>query len=293
MYFRAMFFGRLTWVCLCLIGAISAQAQLEMPPKEVESDWYITWGYNRSMYTPSTVHMWGTGPTGQAFDVTLHDVTSKDMPERFQAKVYFHPGLFTIPQFNARFGKRISDRWVVSAGWDHMKYKLEKQWAQADGFAAATDFIDEPMDGVELAWAGDSLYWGSGFNFEHSDGMNFVRFSLEHEQALWAPAGREFSLRMFEAAGAGVVVCSTDFRWAGERYKNPQHISGLGMSVLAGFRANVHRRFFIQTSAQFGAVTLPWIRVQGPTDAGATQQIGFAEAAFALGYRIGDSRRPH
>ena len=288
-----MVFHRLLLICLCTVGAVSGRAQLEAPPLEVESDWYITWGYNRSMYTMSTVHMWGTGPTGQAFDVTLHDVTAKDMPERFQAKVYFHPGLFTIPQFNARFGKRIRERWIVSAGWDHMKYKLEKQWMHVDGYAAAADFLDEAPAGAELAWAGDSLYWGQGFNFEHSDGLNFVRFSLEHEHVLWAPRGREFSLRMFEAVGAGVVVCSTDFRWAGERYKNPQHISGLGMSLHAGFRANVHRRFFIQTTAQFGAVTLPWIRVQGPTDAGATQRFGFAEAAFALGYRIGASRRPN
>lgn len=291
MYFRAMIIQRLAWVCVCWLAAMPCFAQSADSPSD--TDWYITWGYNRSMYSTSTVHMWGTGPTGQLFDVTLHDVTAKDMPERFQAKVYFHPGLFTIPQFNARFGKRIRPNWIASAGWDHMKYKLEKQWMQVDGYAAAADFLDEAPEGAELAWSGDSIYWGQGFNFEHSDGLNFVRFSLEHEHVLWAPSDREFDLRMFEAAGTGVVVCSTDFRWAGERYKNPQHISGLGASVLVGFRANVHRRFFIQTSVQLGAVTLPWIRVQGPTEAGATQKMGFAEGAFALGYRIGASRRPN
>ena len=161
------------------------------------------------------------GPSGEAFDVTLQDAQANDMPERFQAKVYFHPGLFTIPQFNARFGKRIAPNLWVSAGWDHMKYKLKKQWVVADGYADALDMglEDEFPAGAIAEWNGDSLWWGQGFNLEHSDGMNFVRFSLEHQTDLWRSVNDQFMLSVFEAVGLGVVVCSTDFHLGGATSK--------------------------------------------------------------------------
>ena len=273
-------------ILLVLLGLVSMDAVGQTE----EGDWYITWGYNRSMYTTSDVHIWGTGPGG-AFDLTLDDVEANDMPERFQAKVYFHPGLFTIPQYNARFGKKISEKWWFSAGWDHMKYKLTKQTVNASGFASASDMgIVSPTDPV-LDYVDEPIYWGPGFNLEHSDGMNFVRFSFEREWSIWEARQANIALSGFTAAGAGLVVCSTDFRWADVRQKNPQRISGLGMGFHAGLRMQLHRRFFIQTTAHMGGVSLPWIRIQGPGDAGAEQRIGYFEGAFALGYLIGGNHR--
>lgn len=289
-----MIFRRSVVICGCCLGAFFAGAAQANGQGFSSDEWYVSWGYNRSAYTVSDVQMWGTGPSGEAFDVTLQDAQANDMPERFQAKVYFHPGLFTIPQFNARFGKRIAPNLWVSAGWDHMKYKLKKQWVVADGYADASDLglEDEFPAGTLAEWNGDSLRWGQGFNLEHSDGMNFVRFSLEHQTDLWRSVNDQFMLSVFEAVGLGVVLCSTDFTWAGQRQKNAQHLSGLGLGVHAGLRMQVHRRFFIQATGHVGGVTLPWIRLQGPGDSGAKQRIGYAEAAFAVGYLIGKDHKP-
>ncbi|HAW74049.1 MAG TPA: hypothetical protein DCX00_09570, partial [Flavobacteriales bacterium] len=183
-------------ILLVLLGLVSMDAVGQTE----EGDWYITWGYNRSMYTTSDVRIWGTGPGG-AFDLTLEDVEANDMPERFQAKVYFHPGLFTIPQYNARFGKKISKKWWFSAGWDHMKYKLTKQTVNVSGFASASDMgIVSPTDPV-LDYVDEPIYWGPGFNLEHSDGMNFVRFSFEREWSIWEARQANIALSGFSAAG--------------------------------------------------------------------------------------------
>lgn len=216
-----MIFRRSILIYVCFVGTMLACAAQASGRGFSSDEWYVSWGYNRSAYTTSDVKMWGTGPSGEAFDVTLQDARANDMPERFQAKVYFHPGLFTIPQFNARFGKRIAPNWWVSAGWDHMKYKLQKQHVVADGYAGAADWENDDTlpPGTISEWSGDSLWWGEGFNLEHSDGMNFVRFSLEHQTDVWRSVNDQFMLSVFEAVGAGVVVCSTDFTWAGERQK--------------------------------------------------------------------------
>lgn len=252
--------------------------------------WYISWGYNRSAYTQSNVHIRGMGANGP-FDLTFASAKAQDMPERFQPKVYFHPGLFTIPQFDVRVARAVGGGWKLGLGWDHMKYKLSDQTLSASGHAAAGDLA---MAGVTDALALDpeaqmhmtegELPWADGFNFEHSDGVNFVRVSLEREHPLFARGSRGGALNAFVMGSAGLAVCSTDFTWAGERTKNKQHVSGFGASVHGGLRLYGTPRLFVQTTAQAGVLSLPWIRIQGAGDAAADQRFGFAEFAFAVGY---------
>jgi len=280
--------SRVFWVVCGMMS--SAQAQ-EAP------NWYLSWGYNRSSYLKSDLHVWGEGPHG-AFDLVFEQAAASDMPERFQAKVYLNPSLFTIPQFNVRVARKILDQTALSIGWDHMKYKLTDQWLTVTGQAAAGDlaltnleansYTDLPA-GEAMELNGDPIWWGKGFNYEHSDGMNFVRVGLERTATLWQterfPGS---SIESLATLSAGLVVCSTDFRWANERTKNGQHISGYGASALVGARFNAGPKLFFQVTAQSGGVHLPWIRLQGAgNDSGARQSIGFSERAFALGYRFG------
>ena len=260
-------------------------------------DWYLSWGYNRSSYQPSDVHIWGQGPAGD-FDVTFEGAEATDMPERFQAKVYLNPTRFTIPQFDVRVARRLGDRTWLSIGWDHMKYKLSDQWLVASGSVAAGDLaqtastltLPDPAS-TEVSLDEALVWWGKGFNYEHSDGLNFVRLGLEQTARLVETARFPGSwIDAFATVSAGLAVCSTDFTWAGDRTKNQQHVSGYGASALLGLRFHAGPRLFLQVTAQSGGIRLPWVRLQGPDiEAGADQTIGFSERAFALGYRFGRS----
>jgi hypothetical protein len=282
---------------LLLCAALMAIAPSTMGQSDAKNpgNWYLTWGYNRSAYTRSDVHIQGEGPSGP-FDLTFAAAEAGDMPERFQPKVYFHPGLFTIPQFDVRVGRRLANGWTLGIGWDHMKYKLSDQTLSATGHAAAGDLAEagygpavglDPAVDVSLAKA--ALPWAEGFNFEHSDGVNFVRVSLERERTLVARGPRQVGVSLFGMGSAGLVVCSTDFTWAGERTKNAQHVSGFGASVHGGVRFHATRNLFLQATAQAGWLDLPWITIQGPRSASTTadQTFGFAELAFAVGCRFG------
>lgn len=275
---------------LLMMGGVPLKAQNP-------DGWYMSWGYNRSSYLKSDLHVWGEGPNGP-FDLHFDQAAASDMPERFQAKVYLNPTLFTIPQFDVRFARQIKEHTWLSIGWDHMKYKLIDQWMEATGVAAAGDLALTPTDLANVAdLAADApvsldhaeLWWGSGFNYEHSDGLNFVRVGLEQTARLVQTDRFPHSaIDAFATLSAGLAVCSTDFTWAGERTKNAQHVSGYGASALLGARFHAGEHLFLQLTAQSGGIRLPWVRVQGPdTEAGAVQSIGFSERAFALGYRFG------
>jgi len=69
---------------------------------------FIYWGYNRAYYNKSDIHFKGDG-----YDFTLYDVEAKDMPEPFDADVYFNIKKLSIPQFNFRAGYFFSDNWLI------------------------------------------------------------------------------------------------------------------------------------------------------------------------------------
>ena len=180
-----------------------------------------------------------------------------------------------------------------------MKYKVRDQWLVITGTAAAGDLASAQVPGLidpglapheQIDLDETTMWWGEGFNFEHSDGMNFVRASWETEAELWHHRNRDWSLVALAMGSAGLVVTSTDFRWAGERTKNPQHVSGFGASAHVGIRLHPHKRVFIQALNQTGIVRLPWIPLQGTRanevsgGAGATQTIRFSERAVSLGW---------
>jgi hypothetical protein len=287
-----MIFGEMRLILGVALMAI-APSTFGQSDARIAGKWYLTWGYNRSIYTRSDVHIQGEGPSGP-FDLTFAAAKAGDMPERFQPKVYFHPGLFTIPQFDVRVGRRLTNGWTLGIGWDHMKYKLSDQTLSATGHAAAGDLAEAGYgpavgldDQVDIVLTEAGLPWVEGFNFEHSDGVNFVRVSMEREHTLFSRGPRSSAIKAFGMGSAGLVVCSTDFTWAGERTKNAQHVSGFGASLLGGLRFHANRNLFVQATAQAGLLALPWIRIQGPGDASADQNFGYAEFAFALGYRWG------
>src|SRR5690554_5562649 len=65
---------------------------------------YLYWGYNRSAYTQSDLHLKGRG-----YDFTMKNMTASDNPEKLSMS-YLNIEKITIPQFNVRLGDRKSTR---------------------------------------------------------------------------------------------------------------------------------------------------------------------------------------
>ena len=200
---------------------------------KADAKWYAHWGYHRAQYGRTDLRFLGPG-----IDLTLHDILATDMPAPFDPAVHLNPLAFTIPQFNARIGRRILRGNVVpgatwiSIGWDHLKYKVPHTVHLASGVMDSLSFDLSPFD-----WA-----WRD-FNFEHSDGMNFIRVAVERDlefgrsartRQTWDTANRKWRFGLQGAASIGLVLCATDVRWQGVRTKHYWHISGWGASASVG-----------------------------------------------------------
>ena len=204
-----------------------------VPTPKGNARWYAHWGYHRAKYGKTDLRLIGPG-----IDLTLHDIKATDMPDPFDPAIHLNPSAFTDPQFNARIGRRLNlgnalpgATWV-SLGWDHLKYKVPHTVHQATGVVDSLTYEASPFN-----WASQE------FNFEHSDGMNFIRLAIERDfefgrsgrtRQTWDTANRKWRFGLHSSASLGVVLCATDVRWMGTRTKHFWHISGWGGSVIAG-----------------------------------------------------------
>ena len=155
----------------------SSQEKQKYSLENPKGNFFVFWGYNRSAYAKSTIQV-----KGDHYDYILYDMPAQDMPEKVTAKNYLDPEYITVPQFNARAGFYITNKYVVSAGWDHMKYKTQN---------GATVKISGTIDKeASERYAGTyeneliTVYHDSLVKIEHSDGLNVIQFNLERHDLL-------------------------------------------------------------------------------------------------------------
>jgi hypothetical protein len=104
---------------LFFIFVTSSFVAQRKPEAFKKGSFYFYWGWNRSFYSPSTIHF-----SGKTYDFQLYDVVAVDRQSPFDAQLYFTPNKMTIPQYNARIGYYFKHDLQISLGVDHMKYVM-------------------------------------------------------------------------------------------------------------------------------------------------------------------------
>lgn len=254
---------------------IFAQA-IDLP--KAPRKFYFYWGYNRGVYGKSTIKYHGPG-----YDFTVFDVKAKDLPEPFSFKVYFDPGLITIPQFNFRFGYHWKNNIYFSVGWDHMKYQsIDDQVVVMDGyveesasqkFAGVYNHKDVIMDHQTF------------LRMEHSDGFNLVKINVEKHFDIFSKARDRISMTAMTGTGPIFPLTWTNAILLGKHNDDRPHFSGLGISVFGGARLTFWNRVFFQYNLDVGYVNA-WditTRPKGQPDR-ASQKIKYFQKMGVVGF---------
>lgn len=274
----------LNWVVIILMMVTlfksfdsSCQAELFQTSKIKKGSFYFYWGYNRSVYTKSSLRCIGAG-----YDFTMKNLQASDNPERFNPSIYFNPKSITVPQFNVRFGYFFKDNWSLSLGYDHMKYVMDnKQLVNLHGH------IDE---GISDQWSGD--YYGEEMrtnnkfiHYENSDGLNYMRIELSRYFELIS-FGQNNWLRINTQLGisSGFILSFNDFNFGNQFDRKTVSISGYGISMSGGIRLDFFNRFFIQTNVDGGIIHQIKVKTRPNDDYSHAKQIfGFAATETVLG----------
>ncbi|MCB0762764.1 MAG: hypothetical protein KDC12_14655 [Flavobacteriales bacterium] len=240
-----------------------------------KGSFYLSWGYNRSYFDYSDIHF-----AGEGFDFTLEQVSAHDYPSTYETKVYFNPQKLSIPQFNFRLGYYFKDNWCVSAGWDHMKYKIAQ-----DQKVVIRGYIDESLsEQYGGVYDGERIAIDSKFlQYEHTNGFNFARVALERRIPVWSWWDGKLAASANAGVSAGLIIPWTDMTFLGTNYANWLHVAGGGVSAVLGARVEFLRYLFLQFQMQYGYSWMPDIRIQNEAPSRADQNIQFMERSVVLG----------
>jgi hypothetical protein len=265
----------------------------EKKPYSRKGETFSYWGYNRSEYANSDITFKGIG-----YEFTLHNVVANDLPIPFKSDVYFDITKLSVPQYNFRYGHFFSDHWAISIGTDHMKYVMvDEQMASITGHISAKDSnpsID--VNAINPAYVGDFDHKPfkiekDFLTYEHTDGYNYASIELDRYDRLWKAKNDIQGVDWLVGAGAGVLVPRSDVRLFTVGQNNHFNIAGFGVSLKAGLRFDLSRRFFFQTDLKAGYTHLYNVHTTGRDSDYAKQTILFGEFYGVLGYKFGKYRR--
>lgn len=236
------------------------------------------WGYNRSAYSKSDIHI-----SGQGYDLTFKKVGAADKPTSFSAEDYLKPENISKPQYNYRLGYYLTDRLSISVGMDHMKYFMwTDQRLEVDGYISKE--ASEQYQGTynnELVTVPWRFFW-----IHHSDGLNYASVELEYNWPVWISPSKKFYVDAVGNVGAGLVVPKTYVMVLNKQEDNKFHVAGGGPNVKLGGRFTFFTNFFFDTSLKAGYTWMPNILVNGEGTAKASQNFGWVQWYTALGFSI-------
>ena len=263
---------------LLLLTLFSSVLMAQQETQEVKSrkgEAFLYWGWNRSMYSTSNIHL-----SGDDYDFTIENTLAHDRQTAFSAYNYFHPLRITIPQFNARIGYFISNNYSISIGADHMKYVVDSiQKVNINGFIenSCTDY-DGVYEGESIDLASDLLL------FEHTDGLNYINIELRRTDEFWRR--NKISLDLSEGLGFGIMIPKTNATLLNNARHDDFHLAGYGFSAVGAAQLNFGKYFFVSSELKAGFIHMPDIRTTMYAEDKASQYFFFGQANIVFGLRF-------
>lgn len=239
---------------------------------------FFYWGWNRASYSNSDIRL-----TGENYDFTLKNVEARDRITPFTLD-YLHPTKITLPQTNVRVGYFLNDHYTISIGVDHMKYVVKSyQTVKIDGQINA----GTPFDGI---YNNDDIrLTHEFFQFEHTDGLNYVNVELKRFDEISHLIGmtnHNFQLSITEGFGAGVLFPRTNAKLFDQKRWDEFHVSGWGVSAGVGLNLTFFKYFFVQTDLKYGYINMPDIRTTYSSVDKASQSFTFFEKTIVFGAKF-------
>lgn len=244
-----------------------------------KGSFYLTWGYNREVYTRSTIHFENKDgdPTQMnefgVYDFTIYDVKAHDRPN-FESI----PDLpnFTIPQFNFRIGYFFNNEkdWGLEINYDHPKYIVtEAQTVHIEGTILG-QYVNK-----------DTVIDAQYFHFEHSDGANFAMLNVMKRWKI-ATKNQKHNVGFVFKPGLGFVYPRTDVTIFGSRLNNRWKVAGAIVGVECALRAELWKHLVIEFAGKLTYANYVNCLVQGKGNGKAQHSFGTAQAILTVGYQF-------
>ncbi|MGE0567111.1 MAG: hypothetical protein AB7O73_04120 [Bacteroidia bacterium] len=238
---------------------------------------YLMWGYNREVYTNSTIRFQNNGDGVNeygTYDFEIKDAKAHDRPDFHQIGDIVN---LTIPQYNIRFGwwfnNERDEGFEIS--FDHTKYVVTNY--------QTARFVGE-INGVHIDK--DSILDPAYIHFEHTDGANFGMANYMRRFKLFHSLKSNFKLDYVIKPGLGIVVPKTDVTLFGNRINNKFKIAGVCAGFETSIRLEAYKHFVVEFAGKAGWANYINVFVQGKGNGKASHKFGYLEGILCIGYQI-------
>lgn len=271
--------SKIVLVLFLFISSTLFSQEKNTPFEGHHGDFYFSWGYNRAFFNESDIHFKGEG-----YDFTIYKVEARDLPETFDAKVYFNITKFSIPQFNFRAGYFLNDKFSISIGTDHMKYVMVQDQEVKINGTIDTD-LSETYGGI---YNNDYINLSRDFlRYEHTNGFNFARIGLEYRAELWESNNKKHKITIMPGVGFGPMLPWTNYTFLNDIHSDLIHLGGVALSFTSTFRYEFKNNGYIQFQGQNGYAILNRVVLEDRSGkASAKQNISFFERSLSIGFYL-------
>lgn len=241
----------------------------------------VSWGGNRGSFTDSDIQF-----IGKDYNFTLNNVKAEDKSYGVHID-YINPTRMTIPQTNFKLGYFINDNYLISIGFDHMKYvMIQNQSVTIKGK------INLPNSEIGSVHNGDfynstKILTPNFLTFEHTDGLNYINAEISRvddvSRFLKIKNTDVFQINFTEGLGFGFLFPRTDATLLSKKRHDYFNISGYGLSAKVGLNFTFFKYFFIQTEFKGGYINLNNIKATYDSTEKAKQQLWFLQRIITAG----------
>ena len=251
------------WTVILLVFLWDAQAQTALPLKADahtvarKGKLFLYFGWNRSEYSDSDIHFKGDG-----YNFNLANVVAHDRPTHFDLR-YFSPARLTVPQYQYRAGYYISDKYSISAGFNHMKYVMDAfQTVKINGT------VNTPEAGnYNGTYQNQDIVLSKDFlQLEHTNGLNYLNVNFDRTETLWVGRHKHVNLSAVAGIGVGLMYPKSDVKLFGSGVDR-WHVAGYGASSHLALRFVYFRNLFVQVQVDGGLINMPDIITTGQVGA--------------------------
>ncbi len=269
-----------TLVLLLNISFIQGQQRNDVALKNKPTNkgkFFAHWGWNWASYSDSDIRF-----KGENYDFVLSDVKARDTPSKFSFKKYFGITNITKPQTNFRIGYFFKENYTISIGVDHMKYVVNNdQFVTIDGTITIGNLkYDGIYNNQKIQLTEDFL------RLEHTDGLNYLNIELKRFDNIdhwFGFNSKNLQVNLTEGFGVGVLYPKTDTSLLGKERHDDYHLSGWGVSAIAGLNVTFLKHFYIQSAYKIGYIDMPDVKTSLNTLESASQSFFFFENNIVIG----------
>ncbi len=266
------------FLLILMITPLAVKSKPKSPSSDnflTDHNMYVYWGWNRSWYTNSDIHLKGLN-----YDFTLEKVRAQDRQSSFSLKKYLFLTQFSVPQTNLKLGVFLNPKYSIALGFDHMKYVVERN--QTTTISGVIDAGSSTYDGQ---YQRDSIMLNASFlAFEHTDGLNYIFVELNRHDQIYSRGKLAFNSVL--GISPALLRPRTDVTFLRVKGPNEYHNSGYGMNAKAGLDISLFTHISILSEIKGGFINLPDIRATTDPADKASQHFWFLQANVQIGAKF-------